>query len=65
MNTQAGFIFKVLFLSTVLSLLVKYGGRYLELKPTTAIALAIVLLPSVITGLILGWRYSKQTRSSG
>ena len=61
MNTQAGFILKVLFFSTALSVLIKHGGQYLELKPTTTTALAIVLLPSLITGLILGWRYSKQT----
>ena len=65
MNTQASFIFKVLFLSTALSLSIKYGGAYLELKPTTATALAIVLLPSLITGLILGWQYSRQTENPG
>ena len=63
MNTQAGFIFKVLFLSTAISLSIKYGGQYLGLKPTIATALAIVLLPSLIAGLILGWRYYRQTDS--
>ena len=59
MNTQAGFVFKILLLSTALSLSIKYGGRYLGLQPTVTTALAIVLLPSLIVGLILGWRYSR------
>jgi type IV secretory pathway TrbL component len=57
MNSQAIFIFKILLLSTGLSLLVKYGGGYLELQPTTITALTIVLMPSLVLGLILGWRY--------
>jgi len=57
MNSQAIFIFKILLLSTGLSLLVKYGGGYLELQPTTITALIIVLMPSLVLGLILGWRY--------
>lgn len=57
MNNQAIFVFKILLFSLGLSLLVKYGGRYLELQPTTITALTIVLMPSVVIGLILGWRY--------
>ena len=58
MNTQTvSFVFKILLLSTLLSLLIKYGGEYLNLAPTTATALTIVLLPSLIIGLILGWWY--------
>jgi hypothetical protein len=60
MNSQANqaiFIFKILLWSTGLSLLVKYGGGYLRLQPTTATVLTIVLMPSLVIGLILGWRY--------
>jgi hypothetical protein len=60
MNSQANqafFIFKVLLWSTGLSLLVKYEGGYLRLQPTTATVLTIVLMPSLVIGLILGWRY--------
>ena len=64
MKIQAGFIFKILALSTVLSFLLKYGGRYLLLKPTTTTALIIVLMPSLVTGLVLGWRYYSNSRSS-
>lgn len=58
-GNQAFFIGKILLWSTGLSLLVKYGGGYLELQPTTATALTIVLVPSLVIGLILGWRYSQ------
>ncbi len=58
MDTQTlGFVLKILLLSTVLSLLIKYGGQYLPLTPTTTTALIIVLAPSLLIGLILGWRY--------
>ena len=57
MNTQLGFILKILLLSAVISLAIKYGGQYLALQPTVSTALAIVLLPSLIIGFNLGWRY--------
>ncbi|MEM8828006.1 MAG: hypothetical protein AAGE96_01445 [Cyanobacteria bacterium P01_G01_bin.19] len=57
MNSQIGFIVKVLLLSTVLSVLIKYGGRYIPIQPTNAIAIALVFLPSLILGSILGWQY--------
>ena len=58
MDTQTlGFVLKILLLSTALSLLIKYGGQYLPLAPTTTTALIIVLAPSLLIGLILGWRY--------
>lgn len=59
MGSQAGFVVKILLLSAVLSLLIKYGGQYLVLKATTTTALTIVLTPSIVIGLVLGWRYSK------
>jgi hypothetical protein len=58
-GNQAFFIGKIFLWSTGLSLLVKYGGGYLELQPTTTTALMIVLMPSLVIGLILGWRYSQ------
>ena len=59
MNTQAGFILKILLLSTGLSILIKYGGPLIPIRPTTSLALMIVLLPSLIMGLVLGWQYQK------
>ena len=57
MEAQTGFMLKILLLSSVLSVLIKYGGRYVPIQPTNAIALTIVILPSLIIGLILGWKY--------
>lgn len=57
MDTQAGFILKVLLWSAGLSFLIKYGGRYLPIQPTNTIALIIVILPSLVIGLILGRQY--------
>ena len=54
---QAIFILKIIAISWGLSALIKYGGKYLHLQPTTATALIIVLMPSLVIGLILGWRY--------
>ncbi|MEL7008714.1 MAG: hypothetical protein AAGM29_08905 [Cyanobacteria bacterium J06588_4] len=59
MNHQIKFIAKILLLSTGLSLLIKYGGKYPPLQPTNVTALAIVLMPSLIIGLVLGWQYSR------
>ena len=63
MNTQTGFIIKVLLLSTALSFLIKYGGRYVPIQPTNAIATVIVISPSIIIGFILGWQYLKQVKN--
>ena len=57
MNTQAGFIFKILLVSTLLSILIKYGGEYVPIQPTTTTAIIIVLFPSVAIGFLLGWQY--------
>jgi hypothetical protein len=62
MNSQASpafFIFKLFLWSTGLSLLVKYGGGYLGLQPNITTVLTIVLMPSLLLGLILGWRYNQ------
>jgi hypothetical protein len=59
MNTQAGFILKILLLSTVISIVIKYGGQLIPLKATTNLALITVFLPSLIIALILGWQYRK------
>ena len=60
MDTQAGFVVKVLLISTVLSFLIKYGGRYVPVEPSTTVAAIAVLSPSLIIGFILGWRYLKR-----
>ncbi len=59
MNTQVGFVLKILLFSTGLSILIKYGGQLIPIRPTASLALIIVLLPSLIIGLVLGWQYQK------
>ena len=60
MNTQVGFIVKILIYSIALSYLIKYGGQKLTIEPTNALAIAIVLAPSLVIGLILGSYYYKK-----
>ena len=60
---EISFVLKILLLSTILSLLVKYGGQYLPISPTTTNALIIVLTPSLAVGSILAWRYAQDSNS--
>lgn len=60
MNTQVGFIVKIFLYSTAFSYLIKYGGQQLPIKPTNTLAIAIVIAPSLIIGLILGRQYYKK-----
>ena len=64
MNTQIGFIFKILLLSAGLSFLIKYGGQQLPIKGTNLTAIIVVLLPSVVIGLILGRQYYQKFMSN-
>lgn len=59
-SNQIIFIFKVVFVSTLFSFLVKYGGRLLTIKPNNFLVIIIVLLPSFVLGLILGFRSLKK-----
>ena len=63
MDTQTGFIIKVLLLSTAISVFIKYGGRYVPLQPTNAITTIIDISPSLIIGFILGWRYLQKSQN--
>lgn len=56
MNSQFGFLVKVLVFSAALSLLIKYGGRLLPLAPTATNALIGVIFPTLALALALGWR---------
>jgi hypothetical protein len=57
MNTQIGFVLKVLVLSTVLSLAIKYAAPSLAIANTTLNALIGVLLPTVVMTIALIWRW--------
>ena len=59
MNSKIGFISKIAIASFLISVLIKYGGQLLPLNPNNAIALTIVLLPSLVFAIILGFRYQK------
>jgi divalent metal cation (Fe/Co/Zn/Cd) transporter len=63
MNTQFGFIVKILLFSTALSFLIKYGGRFLSIQPTNIIVLGIVLLPTIILAVLLIWQYDRLNSS--
>ena len=63
MNTQAGFVLKVVVFSAILSFLIKYGGTLIPIASTTFDALIIVLLPTLILSLILGWRWQQQRQA--
>jgi hypothetical protein len=56
---QIGFITKVVLLSVVLSMLIKYGGPLLPVEPTSLNALFCISLPPIIMVIIL-WVRSQQ-----
>jgi len=58
---MTGFIIKVFGLSTLISIAIKYGAPYLAISETNATAIAVVLLPSILMAIALGWR-SRQSK---
>jgi hypothetical protein len=56
MNNPSLFILKLIILSALLSILIKYGGPLLSIP--VQYSLMIVLAPSLILALIFGWRLS-------
>ena len=63
MENQLGFVLKLLLLSALLSLLIKYVGPNLSIPPTATNALIIVLLPIVIMAIALLWRFQAQKQN--
>ena len=57
---QAGFILKVLVISTGLSILIKYGGPTLSISTTPTNVLIVVFVPTLVMASALLWRL--QTR---
>ncbi len=51
-----GFIAKVIGLSVVLAIAIKYGGPFLRISATSSNALIAVLLPATVMAIVLGWR---------
>jgi glucose-6-phosphate-specific signal transduction histidine kinase len=58
---MTGFIIKVFALSTLISIAIKYGGSYLPIAETNTTALIVVLLPSILMAIALGWQ-SRQSK---
>ena len=64
MNDTVVFIVKIFILSSILSVVIKYGGQLLPIAPTGIIAIAAILLPSIIVGLALSWRSQQKKLSN-
>jgi hypothetical protein len=62
-ENQMGLILKLLLLSALLSLLIKYAAPSLAIPTTASNALIIVLLPPVILAIALLWRFQVQKQN--
>ncbi|AFZ25713.1 hypothetical protein Cylst_3577 [Cylindrospermum stagnale PCC 7417] len=58
-----GFVLKLILLSGLLSLLIKYAAPSLLIPATATNALIIVLLPTVIMAIALLWRIPRQKQN--
>jgi hypothetical protein len=56
MDDRIGFVLKVVLASGAIAYGIKYGGPYLPLPHTPAVALALVLLPTLVLAGLLGWK---------
>lgn len=63
MENQIGFLLKVLVLSAVISVLIKYGGPVLNINGTSLVALILVLLPTVVLAIVLWWRFNQRVKN--
>lgn len=55
---QVGFIFELLIISTVLSYLIKYGGKNISMSAASSNALIIVIVPALVMAIALVCRYA-------
>jgi hypothetical protein len=65
MDGQWQFILKLLMISAMSSVAIKYGAPWLNIPATPEVALALVLSPSLVLGSLLlwrGWQFEKQQR---
>jgi len=63
MQNQLVFVLKLLLLSALLSILIKYVGPSLSIPATATNALIIVLLPIAIMAIALLWRFQAQKQN--
>ncbi|PSB00508.1 hypothetical protein C7B64_23125 [Merismopedia glauca CCAP 1448/3] len=57
MSMQSWFVVKVLVLSALISVGIKYGAPSLNMAPSTTNALILVFSPTVIMAVLLGNRW--------
>ncbi len=63
MQNQLGFVLKLLLLSALISVLIKYVAPSLSISATATNTLIIVLLPSVMMAIALLWRFQAYKQS--
>ncbi|WP_373528626.1 hypothetical protein [Nostoc sp.] len=63
MENQLGFILKLLLLSALVSVLIKYAAPSLSISATATNALIIVFLPIAIIAVALLWRFQAQKQN--
>ncbi|MEH2136399.1 hypothetical protein [Nostoc sp.] len=63
MENQLGLVLKLLLLSALLSVLIKYAGPNLSIPATATNALTIILLPIAIIAIALLWRFQAQKQN--
>lgn len=56
MDNPTRFVIKVMGISTAIALAIKYGGPLLNLAPSVATSLSLVLIPPLIMAGLLGWQ---------
>ena len=56
-----GLVLKIMLISGLISVGIKFLGPQLAIPATSAIALAMVLLPSLVLGIALLWRGWQQS----
>ena len=56
-------IIKILILSLILSIAIKYGGQAVAIAPTQTNVLLGILLPPVLMAIALAWRKVNQSKS--
>ncbi|MFS0517058.1 hypothetical protein ACEYW6_20395 [Nostoc sp. UIC 10607] len=63
MENQLGLVLKLLLLSALLSVLIKYVAPSLLIPATATNALIIIFLPIVIIAIALLWRFQAQKQT--
>lgn len=56
---EINLILKVFLLSTLISILIKFSGLYINLNPSGILAICIVITPTIILGVVLWRRFLK------